>query len=488
MLPFESRPRMRYDDVAWERSDEIFELWRKKVLLYDTLKAIAIFIRKHRGGPLPTNFCKSDKGSFNAALHYQFPDHDKATIRFPAPGSTMFPEEKVKAEVIAIKFLKEKTTLPLPFILHWGTKEECPCDLGPFMIMEFIKHESNLSTVMNSPGLDPMNDRPILDPNIDEEKLELLYGHMADVLLQLSKISLPRIGNISEIDEDTFGVTARPLTFNMAELVGLGTLPQSKLSQLTYSSTSSYFEALADLYIAHLSSQRNDAIDDAEDCRRKYIARHLFRKLARERRLNTPSVPDHGPFRIWCDDLRPANVLVDSQLEIAGVIDWEWTYAAPAEFVYAPPWWLLIELPEYWPGGLEAWTREYEKRLPTFLRALESREDFLMAKGMLAEEQRLSWRMRESWESGAFWIAYAVRKPFAFDDIFWREIEPRFFGKQGDEGWRGRIALLEEEERDGMESLVSRKVEEMETRELTWEPNEITTNGSKSVLENGSGD
>ncbi|CDM27631.1 unnamed protein product [Penicillium roqueforti FM164] len=47
-------------------------------------------------------------------------------------------------------------------------------------------------------------------------------------------------------------------------------------------------------------------------------------------------------------------------MHIAGVVDWEFTYAAPTEFSYAPPWWLLIEKPEDWPKGLDDWTRSFD--------------------------------------------------------------------------------------------------------------------------------
>jgi aminoglycoside phosphotransferase (APT) family kinase protein len=71
---------------------------------------------------------------------------------------------------------------------------------------------------------------------------------------------------------------------------------------------------------------------------KKYIARCLFRKLSRE------IAKEHynGPFRLYCDDLLPSNVLIDlSRLVINGVVDWEFAYAAPVEFTYAAPWWLL---------------------------------------------------------------------------------------------------------------------------------------------------
>lgn len=76
----------------------------------------------------------------------------------------------------------------------------------------------------------------------------------------------------------------------MNEIVQLGTLPRSELPTTTYAKALLYFEALADLYISHLKSQRNEAnldteVDDdilADDFRRKFVARFLFRKLVRD--------------------------------------------------------------------------------------------------------------------------------------------------------------------------------------------------------------
>ena len=113
----------------------------------------------------------------------------------------------------------------------------------------------------------------------------------------------------------------------MNELVRLGTLPRSTLPTGTFQTASSYFNALAELHCAHLYHQRNDAVDSANDCRRKLFARQLYSKLAREGRL-AHSTNEHGPFKIWSDDLRPSNVLINKDLQIVGVIDREFTYAA----------------------------------------------------------------------------------------------------------------------------------------------------------------
>jgi hypothetical protein len=187
-------------------------------------------------------------------------------------------------------------------------------------------------------------------------------------------------------------------------------LPRSKLLDIdtTYDTTSSYIETLADLNIEHLVHQRNDAVESANDCRRRSVARHLLRKLAGDKRLTNPLL-EKGPFKIGWDDLRPVNVLLNENIKIIGVVHWEFTYAVPAEFSYAPPWWLLIEKSEVWPKGIEDWTRVFDHHLKTFLRATRAGEDTAIYPGQLKEDQRLSGPMQQSWESGDFWISMQCR-------------------------------------------------------------------------------
>ncbi|KAJ5963323.1 Aminoglycoside phosphotransferase [Penicillium vulpinum] len=420
-----------------------------------------------------------DRGSYNISVRLKY-RNGATVIRLSQAGAVMFPEEKVMNEVATMRFLMDQTIISLPLILHSGTKQESPLELGSFIMMEYIEHETKMYAALNTPDC-PIEVRGVLDPNIDEGRLELLYSQLAGILLQLSIPSLPRIGSLSQIDDFTWDVTRRPLTMNMNDLVQRGGLPQSKLPDVntTFDTSSSYMEVLADMNIEHLIHQRNDCVDPvdpADDCRRKFVARKLFRKLAREKKLTNPLL-EKGPFKIWCDDLRPANILLnENPARIAGLVDWEFTYAAPVEFSYAPPWWLLIEKPEFWSEGIEDWTRVFDRRLKTFLKAMKDCEDAAIQKGRLREDQRLSGPMYESWDSGQFWIMYAVMHSFAFDEIYWRKIDPRFFGPTKDiEGaWKKRLGLLDEKEREEMEQLVARKLVEMETRVLSWDPDEYT--------------
>ncbi|KAL3708579.1 hypothetical protein TMatcc_006563 [Talaromyces marneffei ATCC 18224] len=244
----------------------------------------------------------------------------------------------------------------------------------------------------------------------------------------------------------------------MNELVQVGNFPPHLLPSGPFMTSSSYYRALADMHVVHLITQRNDAIDSPEDCRTKCIARCLFRKLAREDQFCKYN--NRGPFKLFCDDFRPANFLTNSEFKVVGAIDWECTYSAPLEFVYRAPFWLLLELPEYWPEGLDDWAKVYETRLVTFLRVLEEREKVALKRGLLAEEHRLSTYMRDSWESGDFWVNYAARTSWAFDMIYWAKIGRRFFG---DGNLADRLQVLTSEERQEIDNLVEKK----EERKLT---------------------
>jgi hypothetical protein len=158
-------------------------------------------------------------------------------------------------------------------------------------------------------------------------------------------------------------------------------------------------------------------------------------------------------------------------MQIFGVVDWEFTYEAPPELSYAPPWWLLIEKPEYWPNGIGDWTKVVDCHLKTFLKVMRDCEDRAIQQGRLKEDQRLSGHMGQSWENGDLWIMYAVLHSFAFDTIYWHKIDTRLFGPtESPEGaWKERLDFLDEEGKDEMEKLVARKLKEMRSRVLAWD-------------------
>lgn len=386
-----------------------------------------------------------------------------------------FPEEKVLYEVATIRYVAAQTTIPVPHIYHHGTAAENPTGLGPFIIMDYIDHHQNMSRALLDPNR-PIDARPVLDPNITEEKLELLYGQMANILLQLSKLKFPRIGSLLESgDKTSASIGGRPLTANMNNIAIHTSAPASILPNQTYAFADEWFKAMADMHMAQLVFQHNDAVENKIDAREKYVVRQLFRRLAAEKRLVPGSQED---FILSSEDPRPTNVLLDEDLCVVGVIDWEFAYAAPAQFSFDPPWWLLLADLERWDDGYRDWMKTYESRLKTFLRVLEKEErkqseqkpkdlaESLQAVSLTDGQRPLSRLMRDSWESQTWMINYVARKSWSLDFIWWKHLDEHFFGVNEDEDYQIRLDLLSEAQRKEMDKVVAQKMEEKSRPEV----------------------
>ncbi|KAF5661596.1 kinase-like domain-containing protein [Fusarium circinatum] len=236
----------------------------------------------------------------------------------------------------------------------------------------------------------------------------------------------------------------------------------------TYTVADEWYTVLAEMHIAQLVFQHNDLVTSEDDCRNKYVSRQIFRRLARNGQLSTfgfsedtwssqssrilpetlsPCPSNSGPFRLWGDDFRAGNILLDDSDKIAALIDWEYTYAGPTQFILDPPWWLLLETAEMWSPDLEDWKQTYESRLGTWLSAMEKAEASMAAYNTFPVPL-------SSW---------------AFDAVYWNFLDERFFGDR-DPGvvkgdlWKTRIDLLSDDERAAMEPFVQRKMAEGKER------------------------
>ncbi|KAF4983410.1 hypothetical protein FZEAL_1139 [Fusarium zealandicum] len=141
-------------------------------------------------------------------------------------------------------------------------------------------------------------------------------------------LELSRIGAISQDAMSKWAVTGRPLTYNMNELVTLGGYPADQFALMTSFDRVSDFFLRAQSFQTHLEAQRNIAGDNEDLAWEQFIAHRCFAEL----------VPTHiqgndRPFRLFYNDLRPINMLVNPEtLQITAVLDLEFTNAMPAQF------------------------------------------------------------------------------------------------------------------------------------------------------------
>ncbi|KAH8879479.1 hypothetical protein GQ53DRAFT_854515 [Thozetella sp. PMI_491] len=503
-----SQDREPYDDVVWEKNETE---WEKTELQFR-------YKKNHRkiGSLIQDILAKPGKiqpgvmgGAYNQLYRMSFSDgSEDVLLRIPCLGV--------------------HTSVPIPRLYYCGLSEENPTKLGPFLILGYIKSYKNLSDILAAPDKPEPWDPDTLDLAVPDETLRHLYGQIATQLLELAELEFSRIGSLVPVGDrhdEASSVAARPLTQNMNDMRYVANIPPAVLPPewKTFTTANDWYIALADMHFAQLLFQRNDFVQSLDDGRTKYIARLLFRRLAKEGKLSTfgfqedtwsaqarnsrgmthkapdalaPAPSGQGPFRLWCDDLRAGNILFDENKRLAAIIDWEFTYAAPAQFILDPPWWLLLAEPEKWPEGILSWASEYEQRLPVWIQAMEAAEEEQQAQRLagtlksmklsqLADQKgaavgakepvRLSVQMRQSWEQGRFWLNYAARKSWVFDAIYWRFLDKRFFGEpivarsgRKDDLWKTRVDLLTDEERENSQRSLAVDMGAGSSMGATW--------------------
>ncbi|OJJ96596.1 hypothetical protein ASPACDRAFT_54469 [Aspergillus aculeatus ATCC 16872] len=376
-------------------------------------------------------------GSFNFSFRLNWDDQDEDwLIRFPLPGKSMFLDEKVRREAFVMNYIAKETKIPVPRVIAHGTSDENSTGLGPFIIMTWIEGRK-MSDILRQDDLSDKHD--VLDPAIDPETLKTLYGEMAEVLLQRWGLDFSKIGSINEDHLGKTIVDGRPLTRELNELIRISGLKDCT-PQRTFHTSIDYIASLLELQSTHLEQQRN--------------------KLMKAIALNFIPKDDCGPFKLFCDDLCPGNVLVDDSLRIVGVLDWEFTYAAPSQFAASIPWWLLLRRPHSLVNqdGPDVFLQSFLLKANIFLEALEERE---RTRALTKSDDRLSVRMRRSLEDRSAWFTLALHMGASVDLIYWDLLDEYCWGPRSSIAHRVHAVTTLPEMHKRREDFVREKIRQL---------------------------
>ncbi|MCJ1406545.1 hypothetical protein MMC19_000611 [Ptychographa xylographoides] len=429
----------------------MYIVWKRNLEKNSPETLAAKLAAKHRG-TAPTEAMYYAEGAFNRCYRVKFEEAPDAIVRFPALGRVSFRKEMVENEVCVMQYVARHTSIPVPKILGNGT-----CAVGPYVVMDFV--EGSLLSFYLKALSDPTK-LEVLDMNVSISALKDAYRGMARVVIALSNCRFSRIGALTQDKPGIWSVKKRALTMNHNQLIMLGNYPPKELPTNTFSTATDYFVALAKDHMHHLKSQRNDAVEDEADCVEKYVAHCLFLKIAQK----FSTLHNEGPFRLFSEDLRPSNIIARTPSDVDAVIDWQFCYAAPAEFTYCSPWWLLLAHPDDWDDGLDNFLAHYLPKHEIFLQVLQECEGEAIKNGTLLESLDLSKHMAQSLCNGNFWFCLAATSSYSFDDIFWQFIDRKFHGDFT--SIEGRIKLLSPEEQRDLEGFVHFKMEQTKERIL----------------------
>lgn len=108
---------MDSDEVS-QIHESMVEYWLHRLGKYN-IQGIEEQASKYRNGDkcICVKICN---GIFNCCFKVVFDDGIEWAVRFPIAGNIMYPEEKVRREVAVMRFLKERTFIPVPEVIAFG--------------------------------------------------------------------------------------------------------------------------------------------------------------------------------------------------------------------------------------------------------------------------------------------------------------------------------------------------------------------------------
>jgi hypothetical protein len=229
---------MHPDKAALESNRHIRANWMQKLASYDRqgqrseVEEIASEFHSGERCQVIERF----EGAFNYCFRLRFnSDHTDWLLRFPIPGDVMRPAEKINQEVAVMKFVREKTKIPIPKVIACSTAKGHFIGLGPFIIMEFIEGE-RLDEVLYQ------DDK--IKPEVEQSTLNFIYKQMAQIYLELDYHDFDQIGGLSiSLNDQSWYTESAPLTLKINEgqrMTGLDLY--GKTISFTYARANRVFE------------------------------------------------------------------------------------------------------------------------------------------------------------------------------------------------------------------------------------------------------
>lgn len=244
-----------------------------------------------------------------------------------------------------------------------------------------------------------------------------------------------------------------------------------------FGSTGEYLKYLAGQDCEQVAGQLN-SVSGPFGAKSDYATFNALRNLAPDM-VNTKY--DQGPFKLICDDLGLANLILRSKddMIVVGVVDLEWSYVGPAQMAASAPWWLVQDRPtnEDWeckndePPSLAS---RYFRYLDLYKRVLREEEERRAGHGAKEFSSFVQW----SEDSGAMWLHMLLSGGFNREETFpfhqlrrhigadkWAGLQPHLDKGEMDAFARQKILHLEQHDAEEDEMLNDK--ERVESGELS---------------------
>ncbi|WEW61693.1 hypothetical protein PRK78_007185 [Emydomyces testavorans] len=383
-----------------KKACHIFAEWKKGS--YNVCIPV-IFDNGAGGKGLNENKNKSDNKS----------EGEKWMVRIPLLPRLAFPEEKMRSEIATMKYVAEKTTIPIPHVYGYSITTDNILGL-PFLLIDYIEGNTLYSTNIRA---------------LERTQRNHLYAQIGDVYIQLYRQQFDRVGALT-LDEHGNWIFAnnRPLTIdiNEQEVSGLDFccyLPPDH----TFNSTIDYVYMIMRLIFNDFYRGR-DCIINQDDAQWYLYSIYTLQSILME--WVHPQY-NHGPFVLMHGDLRPPNIVVDDDLNIVSILDWEWSHTVPVQ-MFVPPSWLtnqgILQISK------DISTIGYLAAVYSFIRRTTDQENtFHNPNKLLLKDLPLAALWRPMSEFEEFIIPLGLLAPHCLGNIYWDALDHCYHGQNSKE-------------------------------------------------------
>ena len=263
---------------------------------------------------------------------------------------------------------------------------------------------------------------------LSEEQRTRLYTSLADVHIQLRRLVFPSIGRLHVASASDGGVHVGKKTasidLNTQQLEGVAPLDivdsYMDRSGGTLRSANDYTTMLLEIADNAFAKGRG-IVKNEEHAQDRLYHLHMFREYAQG--WADPDLND-GPFVLVHGDLELFNLILDNEMNIISVLDWEWSRVVPVQF-FSPPLWLNSTRFESLCYSFQ-YRRYLECSLDEFLDDLRARERERYGEELLADE----WEKRK--QDSGFLVASALEGWTGMDWFANRYINFEVYGGKED--------------------------------------------------------
>ncbi|RTE81738.1 hypothetical protein BHE90_003738 [Fusarium euwallaceae] len=279
------------------------------------LDAICALASRYNHGK-PCQVIDKKNGSFNACFFVSFgQDGPEWVVRVPIEPILDNPWDKVLSEAATIEYLERETRIPVPHMHAYGRDAELTktsTRTQAFLIVDAIQGE-------------PLDKKHLI--GAEEEHRRKFFSQLIDILAELRQQEFPLMGSLMPNPDGSPKPILGPVMSMSAATLRLP-------SQSTFSSARKYMKYQFDLISGLFSPPvSNHTVDDIKQ---EIFSLHCMEGIF-DQVIDTQL--DKGPFVLNHLDLRGPNIIVDKNLRIQGIVDWEFAHTVPRQ-VFTPPSWI----------------------------------------------------------------------------------------------------------------------------------------------------